>query len=82
MKKVTLITLIIAASAFAAFKNTDKKPQMTTSPETKIAIPKDGQTSFAVDAGKSTFTWTGKKVTGDWEPATAERLTASILNIL
>ena len=25
---------------------------------------------------------TGKKVTGDWEPATAERLTASILNIL
>ena len=25
---------------------------------------------------------TGKKVTGDWEAATAERLTASILNIL
>jgi flagellar biosynthesis protein FlhF len=25
---------------------------------------------------------TGRKVTGDWESATAERLTASILNIL
>ena len=48
MKKLTVITVMIAGIAFTAFNN-----------------PIGTQITFTVDAGKSLFTWTGKKVTGE-----------------
>jgi polyisoprenoid-binding protein YceI len=65
MKKIKLITLIIAATGLTAFKNYDKYEMSKKNSHKKIESHVGTQINYNVDKEKSTFGWHGKKVTGE-----------------
>lgn len=65
MKKYTLFTLLIAGITFTAFKNSENKDVTATSSGIKTKNTPGSQIIYDLDVEKSTFAWTGKKVTGE-----------------
>jgi len=64
MKKITLLSIMIAGIAFAAFKNSGNPAVPGLMPENKIAMPIGTQLTYEVDIEKSTVGWHAKKATG------------------
>ncbi|HKR06742.1 MAG TPA: YceI family protein [Bacteroidia bacterium] len=65
MKKVTVITMMIAGIGLTAFKNSNKEILPELKSEVKMESPIGTQITYDVDVEKSSVGWHAKKVTGE-----------------
>jgi polyisoprenoid-binding protein YceI len=65
MKKITLITLVIAGTGLSAFKSSEKQGSSGLKSEMEIEKPVGTQITYDVDIEKSSVGWQAKKVTGE-----------------
>jgi polyisoprenoid-binding protein YceI len=65
MKKITLITLMIAGTGLSAFKTSEKQGSAGLKSDKEIQKPIGTQITYDVDIEKSSAGWHAKKVTGE-----------------